>query len=402
MTLRVLIAPDKFKGSLPAPAAASALAGGWRSVRPDDELVELPMADGGDGTLAVLAAGQPEASWVPVPTVDAVGAARLGHYLRYGDTAAVELAAICGIAGLSPLDPMGAHTIGLGIVLAAALRSGARSLVVALGGSASTDGGAGALSALGAQLIGAEGLLPVGGRGLPRLQAVRAGRLVPMPPAGVRALVDVEVPLFGPSGAAYGFGPQKGATEIEARELDLGLHRFAEVLGTDPQLPGCGAAGGTGYGLSFWGAELAPGARTIGELIGLPAAVRRADLVLTGEGRFDASSLAGKTCGYILETAGASGVPVLVVAGSIAPNAFGADALGADALGADALGADALGADALGAGALGADADTADAGPAARVGMLSLTELAGSDRAAQQDPVRWLNEAGRRAARSVG
>jgi glycerate kinase len=367
MSLRVLLAPDKFKGSLSAPSAAAALAHGWRSVRPDDELVQLPMADGGDGTLAALATGRPDANWVPVPTVDAVGAAHLAHYLQYGDTAAVELAAICGVAGLSALNPMGAHTIGLGIVLAAALRSGARRLVVALGGSASTDGGAGALSALGAQLIGAGGLLPVGGRGLSRLQAVRADRLVALPAAGVQVLVDVEVPLFGPSGAAHGFGPQKGATEAEVAELDQALHRFAAVLGTDPQLPGCGAAGGTGYGLAYWGAELLPGAQAIGELIGLPAAVRRADFVLTGEGRFDAGSFAGKTCGYVLETARASGVPVLVVAGSVAADASGPAA----------------------AAGLGRD------------GLLSLTELAGSARAAQQDPVRWLTEAGRRSAQAV-
>ena len=250
MSLRVLVAPDKFKGSLPAPRAAAALADGWRSVRPGDELVVLPMADGGDGTLEVLAAGQPDAEWVPVPAVDAVGTARTARYLRAGDTAAVELAEICGIAGLDPLEPMGAHTIGLGIVLAAALRAGAGRVVVAVGGSASTDGGAGALSALGAQLVGAGGQLPVGGRGLPGLVAVRPDRLVPLPPGGVQVLVDVRAPLFGPSGAAAVFGPQKGADSDQVAELDRGLRRLAAVLGADPDQPGCGAAGGTGYGLA--------------------------------------------------------------------------------------------------------------------------------------------------------
>ena len=362
MTVRVLIAPDKFKGSLLAPAAAAALAEGWRSARPGDDLTLLPMADGGDGTLAVLAQDLPTARWIPVPTVDAVGAPRIGRYLRSGDTAAVELAEICGIAGLSPLDPMGSHTIGLGIVLAAALRSGARSLVVAIGGSASTDGGAGALSALGAQLVGAAGLLPVGGRGLSRLTAVRTDRLAPAPPGGVRVLVDVQAPLFGPSGAAYAYGPQKGATEAEVGELDRGLRRLATVLGADPDHPGCGAAGGTGYGLAYWGAELAPGARTIAELVGLPAAIERADLVVTGEGRFDAGSLTGKACGYVLDQAAASGKPALLVAGSVA-------------------------------------GEMAAAAPGA--GQLSLTELAGSTRAAQDDPVRWLKAAGRQAAEAV-
>ncbi|MEO7262518.1 MAG: glycerate kinase [Jatrophihabitantaceae bacterium] len=358
----MLIAPDKFKGSLPAPDAAAALAQGWRSVRPGDELTALPMADGGDGTLAVLAAGRADASWVPVPSVDAVGTPRLGRYLRVGDTAVIELAEICGIAGLSALDPMGSHTIGLGIVLAAALRSGARGLVVAIGGSASTDGGTGALSALGAQLVGAGGLLPVGGRGLTRLAAVRLDWLAPLPPDGIRVLVDVQAPLFGPSGAAFVFGPQKGADEAEVLELDRGLRRLAAVLGADPDQPGSGAAGGTGYGLAYWGAQLTPGARTIGELLGLPAAVRRADLVITGEGRFDAGSLTGKTCGHVLETAACAGVPALVVAGSVA-------------------------------------GDLAAAAPGAE--LVSLTELAGSARAAQDDPVRWLTEAGRRAAEAA-
>jgi glycerate kinase len=363
MTLRVLIAPDKFKGTLPAPEVAAALARGWRSVRPADEVMLLPMADGGDGTLAVLAQAWPGSDWVAVPTVDAVGTPRPGRFLRSGDTAAVELAETCGIAGLSPLDPLGAHTIGLGIVLAAALRCGAHILVVALGGSASTDGGCGALSALGAQLVGTGGLLPVGGRGLTRLATVRADRLVPLPPGGVRVLVDVRAPLFGPSGAAYGFGPQKGATEAQVGALDRGLRHLAAVLGTDPDQPGCGAAGGTGYGLAHWGAELVPGARTIAELTGLPDAVRRADLVITGEGRFDAGSLTGKVCGYVLQAAAARGVPALVVAGSVT-------------------------------------ADMAEA--VSGTGLHSLSELAGSVRAAQDDPVRWLTEAGRQAAAAAG
>lgn len=362
MRLRVLLAPDKFKASLPAPEVTAALAAGWRAVRPQDELSALPMADGGDGTLSALAAALPGAGWVPVPTVDAAGNARLGRYLRAGDTAAVELAETCGIAGLSALDPMGSHTIGLGIVLAAALRAGARELVVALGGSASTDGGAGALSALGARWVGAGGWAPVGGRGLSRLAAVRVDRLVAPPPGGVRALVDVQAPLFGPSGAAFSYGPQKGASEAEVLELDRGLRRLAAVLGTDPDQPGCGAAGGAGYGLAYWGARLAPGAQTIGELVGLPAAVRRADLVVTGEGRFDAGSLTGKTCGYVLQAAACGGVAALVVAGSVEPGIAGA---------------------------------------VPGVDLLSLSELAGSARAAMDDPVRWLTEAGRQAAAAI-
>jgi glycerate 2-kinase len=399
MTLRVLVAPDKFKGTLPAPAAAAALAAGWRSARPADEVTVLPMADGGDGTLAVLAQDLPAAEWVAVPTVDAVGAPQPGRYLRAGTTAAVELAETCGIAGLSPLDPMGSHTIGLGIVLAAALRSGAQSLVVAIGGSASTDGGAGALSALGAQLVGAGGLLPVGGRGLARLVAVRVARLVPVPPGGVRVLVDVQAPLYGPSGAARAFGPQKGAGEAEVAELDRGLRRLAAVLGSDPDRPGCGAAGGTGYGLAYWGAELVPGARAIAELVGLPDAVRRADLVITGEGRFDAGSLTGKACGYVLQAAAGSGVPTLVVAGSVDG---GMAALVSESV-AGALAGSVPGSVARPLpGPVAESVPESVAGSLPGTGLVSLTELAGSSRAAEDDPVRWLHMAGRQAAERIG
>jgi glycerate kinase len=201
---------------------------------------------------------------------------------------------------------------------------------------------------------------------LTRLVAVRTERLTPAPPEGVRVLVDVQAPLFGPSGAAHAFGPQKGATEAQVGVLDSGLRRLAAVLGSDPYLPGCGAAGGTGYGLAYWGAELVPGARTIAELVGLPEAVRRADLVITGEGRFDAGSLTGKACGYVLQAAAGSGVPALVVAGSVA-----------------------------------GEMAALVAGAVPGTGLCSLTELAGSTRAAQDDPVRWLTVAGRQAAEAA-
>jgi glycerate kinase len=357
MKRQVLIAPDKFKGTLPAVAAAQALAEGWRRIRPDDELVLLPIADGGDGTAVVLAEALPGSSWMSVHTVDAVGRPHPGRYLRAGDTAVVELAEICGIAGLDPLEPMDSNTLGLGIVLSAALRSGAVRLVVALGGSASTDGGTGVLSALGARFVGYGGVLPPGGVGLTNLARADLSRLVGLPPGGVEVLVDVTAPLFGPSGAATVFGPQKGASPDEVEELDRGLRRLAEVLGFPPDLPGAGAAGGTGYGLACWGACLVPGAEAVGTLIGLPSALASADLVITGEGAFDESTLAGKACGHVLASAGAD--RTFVVAGSVSESM-------------------------------------------ARDRVLSLTDLAGSTEAALAEPADWLVEAGAQLATMDG
>jgi glycerate kinase len=349
MTRRVLIAPDKFKGSLTAPQVAQAIATGWRRARPEDELTLLPMADGGDGTAVVVALGAwSGGEWVMVPTVDALGRPHAGWYLRAGDTAVVELALACGIAQLEALDPMGSHTIGLGIVIGAALRAGVDRLVVGLGGSASTDGGAGALSALGARFIGRDGVLPVGGAGLARLAAIALDGLIPLPRKGVEVWVDVRAPLCGPLGAAAVFGPQKGASADQVAALQRGLVRFAELLGGSPDAAGAGAAGGTGYGLACWGATLVPGAAAVASAIGLPAALSHADIVVTGEGRFDRSSMTGKACGYVIAEAGAA--RSFVIAGSVGDGCRGDR-------------------------------------------VLSLTELAGSETAAVSDPAYWIAEA---------
>ncbi|MCW2540214.1 MAG: glycerate kinase [Frankiales bacterium] len=352
---RVLIAPDKFKGTLTASEAALALATGWRAARSADELVLLPIADGGDGTATALAEVLPGARWVHVMAVDALGRPKMASYVRAGDTAVVELASVCGIAGLTELDPMRAHTVGLGIVMAAAIRAGAQRLIVASGGSASTDGASGALVALGAQLIGAHGILPIGGEGLANLARVDRRRLLAPPPGGAEVLVDVDNPLAGPSGAAFVFGPQKGAVGEQLSVLDAGLRRYASVLGGAPDEPGAGAAGGTGYGLAWWGARLVPGAITVSELIGLPAAIAAADVVVTGEGRFDETSRRGKACGNVLALAGPK--RTLLAAGSVA------EAMRSDR-------------------------------------TVSLAELAGSTAAAMRDPERWLVAAGTELARS--
>jgi glycerate kinase len=330
--LKVVIAPDSFKGSLAADRVAAALAAGWLSARPGDDVVRLPVADGGEGTLDVFAAAVPGARRRPVKVTSPDGDpdVRLvdAEWLALPDgTAVVELARGSGLPLLGARrDPLGAHTVGLGQLIGAALDDRATSrIIVTLGGSASTDGGTGALSALGARFVDAGGdPLPPGGGPLARLDAVDARGLRTAPPGGVLCLTDVDAPLCGPLGAAAVFGPQKGADPDDVRRLDDGLRRLAVLLGGQPNQPGAGAAGGTGYGLAAaWGARLVPGAATVAEHAGLPAALADADVVITGEGRFDATSLSGKVVGGVLRLAAGRGadaggpVPVLLVAGQL-------------------------------------------------------------------------------------
>ena len=318
--MRVLIAPDSFKGSASAAAVAAALAAGWLAVRPGDQVTRLPLADGGEGTLDVLAATVAGARWrqaqVTGPGGDPV---RCRWLLLPGRVAVVELARASGLPLLARPDPMGAHTTGLGEVLGRALDSGATRILAGLGGSASTDGGAGALAALGARFLDAAGQpLPPGGGALAALAGADLSRLRPPPPDGVTCLADVTAPLLGPRGAAAVFGPQKGADAAQIARLEAGLARLAEVLGGDPAAPGAGAAGGTGYGLAAaWGAVFTPGAAELSRLAGLGRALTGADLVITGEGRFDPTSLTGKTTGTVLAAAAAAGVPVALVAGQV-------------------------------------------------------------------------------------
>lgn len=319
--MRVVAAPDSFKGSIAAAAAAAALAAGWRQVRPGDEVIELPLADGGEGTLGVLAAAVP-ASRAHGADVCGPGTAQVSAaWLEIpGNGAVIELAAAAGLPQLTELIPLEAHSFGVGELIAHALAAGAREIVVALGGSACTDGGTGALAALGARFLDAGGRdLPRGGGALLRLAAVDLSGLRPPPAGGVSCLTDVRAPLLGPGGAAAVFGPQKGATPADVRILDAGLARLAELLGGEPDAPGAGAAGGCGYGFAAaWGARLLPGAAEIAAIAGLPQALATADLVITGEGRYDATSLGGKVVGAVCTASARAGVPVAIVAGQLA------------------------------------------------------------------------------------
>jgi glycerate kinase len=360
--LRVVIAPDSFKGTLGAAEAADALAAGWRDVRPDDEVLTLPLADGGEGTLEALGHDLPDSCWRTEPVTGPDGRPVDAAWLLLPDgTAVVEMARAAGLPLLERPDPLGATTRGLGQLLAAVVADPAVTRVMlTLGGSATTDGGTGALAALGARFLDADGAdLPPGGGALARLDRVDLTDLTPAPSGGVQCLVDVTAPLLGPLGAAGQFGPQKGASPAQVAELDAALTRLADLLGGEREAPGAGAAGGTAYGFACcWGAEFVSGAGAVAAAAGLDDALHRAALVITGEGQFDAQSLRGKVVGDLVDRAGRAGVPVTVVAGRV-------------------------------------DAD----GELPVRRALSLTDLAGSVASAMGDPARWLTEAGRRLAR---
>jgi glycerate kinase len=319
--MRIVIAPDKFKGSLPAIEVAAAIAAGLSGT--GAELVTMPVADGGDGTVdAAVAAGYQR---VPVTATGPTGQPVSASYARRGELALVELATVCGLERLpgGRLAPMEASSFGVGEVLRRALDAGARQLVLAVGGSASTDGGAGLLQGLGARVLDGDGQ-PLG-RGGAALAGVAgldpAGLPASLRQAEVTLAADVENPLTGPDGAAGIFGPQKGATPHQVAELDASLRRWAKVVagatGTDcAAAPGAGAAGGVGFAaLAVLGAVRRPGIEMILELVGFDAALDGADLVITGEGSLDRQSLSGKAPVGVAEAARRRGVPVVAVAG---------------------------------------------------------------------------------------
>ena len=311
--MKVVIAPDSFKGSISNLLAAQAIGEGWRSLRPTDELVLLPMADGGEGTLETIASQFPQAIRIP---------AHLKHeawWLLLPDgTAYVELASICGLTLQQALDPLGASTFDLGVVLkeiAGDLRT--TKIVISVGGSASTDGGAGLLLALGAKLNDINGdSIDQGGAGLLNLVEIDLREIISPPGEGVLCLTDVNNPLIGELGAAEIYSPQKGATPEQVSILAEGLKNFLEVSGAN-DFPGAGAAGGTPFGLKLaWGCDLESGALAVAKMIGLEKQISDADLVITGEGRLDAQSEYGKVVGVVSHLAKAHEKPLYYCVGS--------------------------------------------------------------------------------------
>ncbi|MFI7673794.1 glycerate kinase [Actinophytocola sp. NPDC049390] len=318
MSGHVLVAPDKFKGSLSATKVADAVAAGIGIARPDVPVRVLPMADGGEGTVAAaVAAGF---SRVDVPARGPTGQRVTASFALSGTTAVVELAEASGLRRLpgGVTAPLTASSAGTGDVLAAAVLAGARRVVLGLGGSACTDGGAGLLSALGARLLDASGAeLPPGGAALRDLARLDLSGLDPaLSEVAVVLASDVDNPLLGPQGAAAVYGPQKGARPAAVRILADGLRRWAEVAGGDPAAAGAGAAGGVGFAaLTVLGASMRPGIEVLAELLGFDDAVRGARLVVTGEGRMDAQTLRGKAPAGV---AARVDVPVVAVAGQCA------------------------------------------------------------------------------------
>ncbi|MPZ48585.1 MAG: glycerate kinase [Dehalococcoidia bacterium] len=325
--MRILIAPQEFKGTLSAIEAAAAIARGLGGAFPDADLELAPMADGGPGTAAAMltaAGGKSVAVNAHDPLMRPVAA----EFVRLDSgTAVIECAEASGLWRLRPeeLDARRATSYGTGELIAAALEQGCRELIIGLGGSASNDGGAGMAQALGFHLLNAKGTeLAPGGAALTDLARIDAAEARPEIKAPrILGATDVTNPLCGPTGASAVFGSQKGADAAAVELLDAALSHFADIVARDLGIdvrtrPGAGAAGGLGAGLlAFLGAELRPGAELVAEAIGLREKVLRADVVITGEGRLDGQTAFGKASQYVARLARASGRPVVCLAGSL-------------------------------------------------------------------------------------
>ena len=327
--MRIVLAPNAFKGSLSAPDAARSMREGARRCFPEADLVELPVADGGDGTVEALVAatgGEIRSARVRGPLSETVEA---GYgLLEGGQVAVIEMARAAGLALIPAArrDPRITTTHGVGELLQLAFDQGARRFIVGIGGSATNDGGAGMAQALGYHLLDEQGHeLPPGGAALARLARIHVGGVhADWKQAEVKVACDVTNPLTGPSGASAVYGPQKGATPEQVRELDRALRRLADIIRRDLEvdvehLPGAGAAGGLGAGLvAFSGARLQPGAELVLEALRFPERISGADLVLTGEGRLDLQTTRyGKGPAAVARHARQAGIPVIAIAGSL-------------------------------------------------------------------------------------
>jgi glycerate 2-kinase len=328
--VKIIVAPNSFKGSLSATQAARAIALGVRQAFPDAEIIEIPVADGGDGTVeALVTARNGTYRWVNVdgPLGDPV----LSPFglIDTGRTAVVELAAASGFELITAArrDPRKTSTYGFGQLLDAARQAGASSVIAGIGGSATNDGGAGMAQALGYRLVDSAGRdLPRGGIALLRLERIDSTGFDPTwHSVEINVACDVTNPLTGPQGASHVYGPQKGADPATVEELDRALGHLAEVFERDlgkrvADIPGAGAAGGTGAGLiAFLDAKLLRGAALVVDASGFDAALPGTDLVITGEGRADGQTAYGKAPGEVARRAHAAGIPTLLLAGSKGP-----------------------------------------------------------------------------------
>jgi glycerate 2-kinase len=338
--LSVVVAPDSFGGALDSVEVAAAIASGWTDVRGDDRMTLKPMADGGEGTLAAIAAALgDEAERRTLTTVDPLGREVEAEWLLLdgGRAAFVEMAAASGLARLAPEERTSdsvrrATSRGTGELVRAALDAGVQRITLGLGGSATNDGGSGMLSALGVRFMGSDGELPPGGAALAGLRRIDAGDLDErLTSVELVVASDVTNPLCGARGAAATYGPQKGADEEAVRELDAALERLARGIEQATgrlvaDLPGSGAAGGTTAGLlGFTRTVVRPGVEVVAELVGLAAALDEADLVITGEGRADEQTLQGKTAIGVATLARPRNTPVVLLCGALGDGAESLD-----------------------------------------------------------------------------
>ncbi len=325
--MKIVLAFDSFKGSLPAAEACRIGADALAELRPDADLLPTPLADGGEGTAAALMLARP-GEWIAVPATGPLASLCVDAgfaWFPFDKKAVVEMASASGLTLLRPdqLHPLATSTQGTGELLRAAADYGAQRILLAAGGSATVDGGMGALHALGWRFLDASGaaLEPCGGQLSAVVRIVDPARPVALPP--VEVLADVKNPLVGPRGAARVFGPQKGATPAMTEKLEAGLVHWAAMIRRHFQLdvaevPGAGAAGGLAAGLmAFCGARIVPGIETVLREVDFDALAAGADWILTGEGRLDATSLHGKVVSGVLEHARTLGARVAVLAGRV-------------------------------------------------------------------------------------
>lgn len=340
--MKIVLAPDKFKGSLSAPEVCRAIAAGLRRAHPAIEIDSCPQADGGEGTveaMVVATGGRFETRRVTGPIPETKVDATFG-VLGDGQTAVIEMAAASGLALVPPQDrnPLNTTTFGTGELLMAAAALGVHHIILGIGGSATVDAGIGCAQACGLRVIldGGEPVSmtdPLCGRDLDSVVLIKHGRGSPIERVRITVACDVANPLYGPAGAAAVFGPQKGATPEQVRWLDSALRRLAERTGkrAEAATRGAGAAGGLGFGmLAFFGAALRPGAQIVIEATQLRQRLAGADLCITGEGRLDAQSLHGKTPIAVSRLCKELGVPCVALVGSVGP---GADAARAEGVG---------------------------------------------------------------------
>jgi glycerate kinase len=339
--LKILIAPNAFKGTLSAGQAAAAIARGLRQALPQAQLIQCPIADGGDGFAEVLA-HHFAARWILRRVRNPLGKPVNAAFAlsRDGTTAIIEMARASGLALLRRRDPMRASTFGAGELIRAALDRGARRIVVGIGGSASTDGGAGLARALGVRFLDNRGRdLPDGGGSLIKLSNIDMSACDwRLRHTRIDVACDVDNRLFGPRGAAHVFAPQKGARPAQVRQLDAGLRNLARIIRRDlglhakdfAQTPGAGAAGGTGAGLiAFCGARLARGFDLVAQARNLEQTATECDIIVTGEGRLDDTTRHSKAPFGILQIARRIGLPAIAICGAASA---GARRLGFDAI----------------------------------------------------------------------